>query len=972
MIKKKLFLLLVFMTLSYSNALKQRDIFDEKGISSYRDNKYTLAIEYFKKALEIEENILGKNHIDTANTTSNIAVCYRNLYQDIDALKYYKKYLKIKEKSLDKNSIELAILYNNMADVYKSVGDYKKALTLNKKSLKIKLYKYPNKKESISISYNNIAELYRHTGKYEKAFDYYIKSLKLREEFLGQNHKLTADSYSNIAGIYHAVGDYQKSIKYHKKSLKIRNKIKDKLADSYNNIAKTYQKMQEYNKSLESYHKSLEFNLAKRDKDYIFIAETYNNIAQTNQENNNLKEALKYANKSLNLNIKYIGDSHLQTSIIYATLATIYQKSDDYNKALEYDKKAIKIRKKFFGDKSIKIAQNYYSLSKSYELLQDYPNSIKYNKKAFDIFALNKKNHYLILGWQQKKDYNKHHNSISILSNLFKTSYLYAKTIKDNRNLKFGTGALAPAFGEAKAITSNKFIKEENFERWINYKGSISNKENTISILYKKIKELKSNIESLKINREYLSTLYQTYPIKSDIKRIENLDKEIKTTKDKILKAEINLNKTDKIFRELLKLQEININDISSNLKSNQIYIDFVRGENHYYIFTLDNDKNISFEMISSKETLQIDNEIKKFRDINQQMAKENRDIKQLTKDSKKSLGSIYKILNKYLFTEFKTKDYLIISPDGLLNFLPFEALYIKGISKNLSEVMALASLKGGAKAPLPNLAKDRYLIEDKIITYVPSAKELVRGFYQKHSKSNKTSKVVVFAYPDYNIENYEIKEKESNQTTRAIGVGNRLIDFQGSFLDLNGSLQEIKVIKKLFKNTNIYRDKNATVINLLNIKDAKILHISTHGFFLKNSSINYMQQSGLALAGANHARFSSDTSGLVTALKLSSMELSETALVVLSACETALGKIENSEGVAGLPKAFIQAGAKNIMMSLWSVDDKQTANLMEKFYKNVNISQDKESYIDSLRNAKLKMIDMHPYYWSSFIMSGV
>jgi len=75
--------------------------------------------------------------------------------------------------------------------------------------------------------------------------------------------------------------------------------------------------------------------------------------------------------------------------------------------------------------------------------------------------------------------------------------------------------------------------------------------------------------------------------------------------------------------------------------------------------------------------------------------------------------------------------------------------------------------------------------------------------------------------------------------------------------------------------------------------------------------------QSGLLLAGANKARFNKNTDGIVTALSLSNLELLDTNLVVLSACDTGLGKIENAEGVVGLPKAFIQAGAKNIIMSL-------------------------------------------------------
>ncbi len=113
------------------------------------------------------------------------------------------------------------------------------------------------------------------------------------------------------------------------------------------------------------------------------------------------------------------------------------------------------------------------------------------------------------------------------------------------------------------------------------------------------------------------------------------------------------------------------------------------------------------------------------------------------------------------------------------------------------------------------------------------------------------------------------------------------------------------------------------------------------------------------------------DTQGIATAMTLSTLDLTNTQLVVLSACDTGLGKIENAEGVVGLPKAFIQAGAKNIIMSLWSVNDAKTATLMKKFYHHLHKDK-KQNYSEALRKAKLEMTKEHPYYWSGFVLSGI
>ena len=154
-------------------------------------------------------------------------------------------------------------------------------------------------------------------------------------------------------------------------------------------------------------------------------------------------------------------------------------------------------------------------------------------------------------------------------------------------------------------------------------------------------------------------------------------------------------------------------------------------------------------------------------------------------------------------------------------------------------------------------------------------------------------------------------------------------------------------------------------------IKSPKILHISTHGFFLDDENIeNPMLKSGLAFAGANNAAYG-DSQGVMTGLRLAGLNLEDTQLVVLSACETGLGDINGSEGVTGLNKAFIKAGARNIVMSLWSVADKETAELMQDFYQNIKRTN---NYQEALKESKIKMIkqDVHPYYWSAFIMNGI
>jgi len=194
-------------------------------------------------------------------------------------------------------------------------------------------------------------------------------------------------------------------------------------------------------------------------------------------------------------------------------------------------------------------------------------------------------------------------------------------------------------------------------------------------------------------------------------------------------------------------------------------------------------------------------------------------------------------------------------------------------------------------------------------------------------------------------------------------------------FQPLPGTAKEAQNITTIIESrvpTKEFLQKNATEDNLLTIKSPKVLHIATHGFFINNSEVpNPMLKSGIALSGANYSLVKHRSDGVVTALKLMGLNLNGTDLVVLSACETGVVDIDSTDTVSALGKAFIQAGAKDVVMSLWKVDDTQTANLMKMFYQE---QQNKNRYKTALREAKLKMIrdGLHPYYWGAFLINGL
>ncbi|HYG19100.1 MAG TPA: CHAT domain-containing tetratricopeptide repeat protein, partial [Ohtaekwangia sp.] len=211
----------------------------------------------------------------------------------------------------------------------------------------------------------------------------------------------------------------------------------------------------------------------------------------------------------------------------------------------------------------------------------------------------------------------------------------------------------------------------------------------------------------------------------------------------------------------------------------------------------------------------------------------------------------------------------------------------------------------------------------------------------------------------------------------------------------LPGTKVEMDGISKILKASGYqvtqYAQKTATEANLKNIKGPALVHIATHGYFLKdaeaggafgvdveNAGNNPLLRSGLMLANAGHTvsgsvspNIESNDNGILTAYEAMNLNLEGTDLIVLSACETGLGDVRNGEGVYGLQRAFLVAGADALIMSLWKVDDAATQLLMTNFYTNWIRLKDKQK---AFKQAQLQLMTRYkdPHYWGAFVMMGM
>jgi CHAT domain-containing protein len=299
--------------------------------------------------------------------------------------------------------------------------------------------------------------------------------------------------------------------------------------------------------------------------------------------------------------------------------------------------------------------------------------------------------------------------------------------------------------------------------------------------------------------------------------------------------------------------------------------------------------------------------------------------------DVKVKAQTVYRAVMAPLVASLGSATRLIVSPDGALNLIPFDALVDE---------------------------RGAFLIERYATSYVTSGRDLLR-MQIPHPPANPP---VILANPFFGE------------------PAGHLVAASAYFAPLAATGLEAQAIKDLFPEATLLVGGDATKARLQQVKAPTILHIASHGFFRDDPSHvrasiapadNPLLRSGLVLAGAN-ATPDGSNDGILTALEASGLDLWGTRLVTLSACDTGVGDVRNGEGVYGLRRAFVLAGAETIVMNLWPVSDYVARDMIVAYYAGLHNGLGRA---DALRSAKLLTMKRrnreHPYFWASLISSG-
>jgi CHAT domain-containing protein/lipopolysaccharide biosynthesis regulator YciM len=961
---------------------------------------YQKAELLLQRSLAIREKVLGQEHPDVAQSLNNLAALYQKMgnYQKAEPL--YQRSLAIGEKVLGQEHPDVAASLNNLAALYRDMGDYQRAEPLLQRSLAIREKALGLEHPDVATSLNSLAELYRKMGNYQKAEPLYQRSLAIGEKVLGQEHPDVAASLNNLAALYRDMGNYQKAEPLYQRSLAIWEKALGQkhplVAISLNNLAAMYQEMGDYQRAEPLYQRSLAIGEKVLGQEHPDVAASLNNLAALYRDMGNYQKAEPLYQRSLAIWEKALGQKHPLVAQSLNNLAGLYKDMGDYQKAEPLYQRSLAIKEKTLGQKHPDVATSLNNLAGLYLNMGNnqkaeplYQRSLAILEKALGLehpdVAISLNN--LALLYQAQGDIARALEFLNRGSNIQESNLALILTIGSEAQKSAYIATLSGKTDSTvslhvQAAPNNPQATRLALTTVLQRKGRVLDSlTDSLQTLRQNLKpEDQTLLDQLATTRSQLSALIFK-PV--DHKQRDQYRQQVGTLKAQADELEATLSRRSAAFRT--KSQPVTLEAIQPLIPADAALVELAlykpfnpKATKRYEGWG--NPRYVAYILHSTGEPKWVD--LGEAEPINQAAT----DFRKALQSDSSNVKPVARTLDEKLMQPIRkllgnTRN-VLLSPDSQLNLIPFAAL----VDEN-----------------------NRYLVENYSINYLSSGRDLLR--LQNHAKSRSES--VIVANPDYDKPGDPtsvaiISRGESSQIAAAqpINLSTKPAQTRGvldsdriqqlEFTALSYTEQEAKAISPMLPGATLLTGSQATENAIKQLQAPTILHIATHGFFLQDVPLvappdfsstilqgtrsaipnvrpteNPLLRSGLALAGAN-PRKSGNEDGILTALEAAGLNLSGTKLLVLSACKTGLGDVQNGEGVYGLRRAFAIAGAESQLMSLWAVNDYRTNHLMVNYYQRLKNNVGRS---EALRQTQLEMLQkpesQHPYYWAAFIPSG-
>jgi len=916
------------------NRAQEGSLLNQLGTYYWNRGNYAKALELFLQAVEAIQGV--GDLAEMARFLYNCGLSYCYLGNPRKGQEYYELALK-NDQEVGNKEHEAQIL-RSLGQTHYQLDNYAKALNYYQAALAIAQEIGDKRGEGRYLA--DIASVFWAKGNYPQSMIYSEKGLKLARETQSRYDEATI--LHQIGNAHWATGNFAKALVFYHQAMEVNQQLGNKTneASCLNGMGLIYGEIGDYDKALEYHERALK--IFRETSGKAGEGMCLNNIALIHMALEDYPRALDSLERALQLARETA--SRVAEANRLGNIANLHTSQGDYVGAIPLYEEALKIAQAI-GARDREAAV-YRDRGKLFLKMEDYPRALNSFEKALTIAEQIGQDTTRWLAYSgMGKAYEKqgqyeealthYRKSTQVIEDIRarfpleeeRASYFKDKirTYEDIINILFALHEKEPergfdreSFVAAERAKARGFLDSLEIAK-IDLGGSLS----------PKMRE-----EEAKIARKISTCQVElAKPGLSEQKRLE-LSQELEAAEEAYRNLIRMIRLNHKEYAELVYPEPLSLEDIQKKgLDSETALLEYFLGEKSAFLFCVTKN-DFSMHKLSRSDELQ--ERVSNY--IHLLSSKTDQDFEALPAGKR-----MYRELLLPVQEKLARVKNLVVVPDGSLNYLPFEAL----IKEDKPE--------GNGRS-----GEGHFLVADYRISYAPSASSLVNLLARKREPEAKKD-WLAFADPVYALRGLPAQAGPVDERTREFYLSKEF-----DFSPLPYSKEEVKGVARFFSKNRreifIQQDAREEKLKEVPLKNYRILHFATHGLLDERHSI----RSAVVMTLDEDPR----EDGFFQVREIYNTPLNSD-LVVLSACQTGRGKLESGEGVSGLSRAFLYAGAQAVVATLWKINDLSTSEFMKSFYQHLTASKSKD---EALRLAKLEMMKSpyrHPYYWAAFVLIG-
>jgi len=937
-------------TLSLGHADISRNLTIIGGLL-HKQGLYDDAVPVFEEAIAIASGLETSEPL-LSQAQGSLATLYQRMGDYPASLRLYEEVLERQWEAVGPRDASVGKTLNNMALVHNLLGDASEAQRLLEESLKISRAIHPVHVD-VATSLGNLAEAHLNQGNYLEARRLYEEGLRMRRELLDPGHPGIAESLNNLAGVAQDQGDYAGARGLYEGCLDILvpafGARHPDVAMAQNNLAGLLVDQGDYAAARPLYEASLDVAREVFGPKHANVAMLLNNMALMDLEQGDYDAALPLLEESLAMAVEVYGPRHPRVATSLGSLANLHRVRGDFETALQLFDQSLEITREQLGPRHPRIATTLGNKAVLLSNQEDFAGSRVLSEEVLGI---------------QRQSLGPHHPKVAHRLTLLAELLRSQEDIEGARPLHAeALGIMEERLARLEGLSEREALRflpkarlsldswlagwyrpedaEEAWQHILRFKGVVAARTRSTRLLASVEPELAPIAADLDaVKRQVAQLTFGEVPANE---RVEHGKRVVALVAEQDRLERDLISRSDR-FRGASA--EITPSALCDALPHRAVLVDFFRygraGELRYLAFVL-RKSDCELRRVELGRAGILEAAVDSWHTVLRQGdAAPGR-----VRTRGRTLSAL--LLDPIAAVAGDSEHWLVV-PDGALGVIPFGALP----------------------------TESGFAIEDRLITYLDRANDMLL----EHS-------VVGAGALAVGDVDYDADREESDAPRAFLAPCNG-----GDFVRLPGTSVEVEGLSSRWARSRrrepmlTLEGPGATESAVGAALEGKALaHIATHGFFATGDcksavddgvGFDPMLLSGLVLAGANQPPDPlAPEDGILTASEVATLDLSAAKLVVLSACETGLGEIESGQGVLGLRRAFAIAGARTLVMSLWSIPDTETAVLMDGLYRR-HLKRRPMSAAEALRQAQLEMLaaqrsagEEHPFAWAAFISSG-